>query len=253
MPRFTNDGLGLYYEVHGRGSPVVMLHGGAVTFAANYGLCGWIERFTPRDIQVVGLDARGHGKSDAPRDGSGSGIAVLSRDVIALLDHLGIERVAVVGYSIGSAIALHALHTYPGRFRAGALVATGDGLIGIGPLTFPAILPFLAETLERPEYPDDLPPHAAMYWTFATQMAGDREAVAKMVQGDFTPCTPEEAGSVQAPVLVVSAENDLVLGTGARLAEALPNGRYVEIAGADHFSLAVDEAVQNEVAGFLAP
>jgi len=252
VPHFENDGLSLYYEVHGTGLPVVMLHGGAVTFAGNYGLCGWIERLTARGLQVVGTDARGHGQSAAPRDPSGSGIAVLSGDVIALLDHLEIDRAAVVGYSIGTTIALHLLHTHPDRFRAGALVATGDGIIGIGPMTFPAILPILVETLERPEFPSDLPSHAAMYWTFAEQVAGNRQGVAMMARGDFTPCAPEEAASIDAPVLVVSGENDPVLGTGARLAHAFPKGRYVEIPGADHFSLAIDETVQSEVVDFLS-
>ena len=252
MPNFENDGLSLHYEVHGDGSPVVMLHGGAVSFAGNYGACGWIEPLTARGLQVIGLDARGHGGSDRPADSSGSGIEPISRDVIALLDHLDVERTALVGYSIGSQVALHLLHTHPQRFRAGALVATGDGLIGFPPHTFRLILPLLDEVLNRPEFPADLPPHQAMYWTFATQIAGDREAVAMMLGGDFPPCTPEEAGSIDVPVLVISGENDPVLGTGPRLAAAIPKARYVEIAGADHFSLAIDETVQQEVAGFLA-
>jgi pimeloyl-ACP methyl ester carboxylesterase len=252
MPHFENAGLSLYYEVHGSGSPVVMLHGAAVSFAGNYGACGWIDPMTSRGLQVIGLDARGHGGSDAPPDPSASGTEPLSRDVVALLDHLDIDRAAVVGYSIGSTIALHLLHTHPERLRAGALVATGDGMIGIPPLTFPAILPILVENLQRPEFPTDVPAHQAMYWTFATQVAGNREGVAMMARGEFQPCTRQEAASIDVPVLVISGENDPVLGTGARLAEALPKGRYVEIPGADHFSLAIDETVQKEVAGFLA-
>lgn len=252
MPHFTNDGLSHYYEVHGDGSPVVMLHGAAVTFAGNFGLCGWIDRLTPRGLQLIGIDARGHGKTDAPPDPSASGIEAAARDVIALLNHLAIERAALVGYSIGSAIALHTLHTHPERFRAGALVATGDGLIGRSHFTFPAILPILVETLNRPEFPSDFPAPVAMYWTFAEQMAGDRKAVAVAMQGAFPPCTPEEAATIEVPVLVVSGEKDAVLGTGPRLAQSLAKGRYLEVAGADHFSLAVDETVQNEVAEFLS-
>jgi len=252
MPYFVNDGLSLYYEVHGSGPPVVMLHGAAVSFAGNFGACGWIDRMTGRGLQVVGLDSRGHGSSAKVYDSALYGTDVLSSDVIALLDHLAIERASVVGYSIGSAIALHLLHAHPKRFIAGALVATGDGLIGLSPLTFPAILPRLAETLRRPEFPTDLPPHVAVYWTFATQIAGDREAVAAGAGADYPPCAVAEAESVYVPVLVVSGDGDLVLGTGSRLAATIPRGRYFEIAGADHFSLALDESVQTAVAGFLA-
>ena len=251
MPHFENDGLSLYYEVHGSGSPVVMLHGAAVSFAGNFGLCGWVDPLTSRGLQVIGLDFRGHGNSDAPPDAAASGIDVWARDVVGLLDELGVERAAVVGYSIGSAVALHALHSYPHSFTIGALVATGDGLIGVPPYTFPALLPILVETLRRPEFPADLPPEQAMYWTFASQISGDPSGVAKAAAGDFSPCAPEEAASIDAPVLVVSGENDPVLGTGARLATAIPKSRYWEVAGADHFSLAVDATVQNAVADFL--
>ena len=252
MPHLKNDGLSLYYEVHGDGSPVVMLHGAAVTFAGNFGYCGWIEPMAAKGLQAVGIDFRGHGRSDMPPDPAASGIDVIAGDVVALLDQLQIERAAIIGYSIGSTIALHALHTYPSRFTAGALVATGDGIIGVPPLTFPALLPVLVETLNRPTFPDDLPISQAAYWTFAEQMAGDRTAVAMAMSGDFTPCTPEEAASIEVPVLVVSGDQDVVLGTGEHLADTLPHGRYREIPGADHFSLATDENVQKEVAEFLA-
>lgn len=252
MLRFENDGLSLAYEVHGTGSPVVMLHGAAVSFAGNFGAFGWVERFNARGLQVVGLDARGHGESDKPHYPAAYGTAVLSRDIIALIDHLGYERVSMVGYSVGTTIALHLLHTNPDRFKAAALVATGDGIVGYPPLTFPALLPVLAETLARPEFPADLPPHVAAYWTLAEQIGGDRAAVAAGAKADFPPCSPEEAETIDIPVLVVSGDQDAVLGTGARLAAALPKGRYLEIAGADHFMLALDETVQRAVADFLA-
>ena len=252
MPQFENDGLSIHYEVHGSGKPVVMLHGAAVTFAGNFGYCGWVEPMADRGLQALGMDLRGHGHSATPPDASASGSDVIARDVIRLLDDLGIERAAIVGYSIGSQVALHALHTHPSRFIAGALVATGDGLMGVPPLTFPAMLPGLGEILQRPTFPEDLPPHQAAYWTFAEQMAGDRSAVAIAMAGDFSPCTPADVATIDVPVLVVSGDQDVVLGTGPRLADALPQGRYHEIAGADHFSLATDDTVQREVAEFLA-
>ena len=252
MPHFVNDGLSIHYEVHGSGKPVVMLHGAAVTFAGNFGYCGWIEPMSGRGLQALGMDLRGHGHSATPPDATSSGSDAIAGDVVALLDRLGIGRAAIIGYSIGSQVALHALHTHPNRFTAGALVATGDGLMGVPPLTFPALLPGLAEILRLPEFPDDLPPHQAAYWTFAEQMAGDRESVAVAMSGDFPACTPEEVASIEVPMLVVSGDKDVVLGTGAALAAALPDGRYHEIAGADHFSLATDDAVQREVAAFLA-
>lgn len=252
MSRFESDGFSLHYESHGDGRPVVMLHGAAVSFAGNFGLCGWIERFNSRGLRCIGLDSRGHGETDKPYDSASYGTDVLCRDVIALIDHLGLDRVSVVGYSIGSTIALHLLHAHPDRFHSGALVATGDGLVGYPPRTFPLILPTLAYVLNRPEFPTDLPQHLAIYWTFAEQIGGDRKAIAAGAGGAYPPCSIEEAGEIDVPVLVVSGDQDLVLGTGARLAEALPKSKYIEIAGADHFSLALDETAQTAVGEFLA-
>jgi pimeloyl-ACP methyl ester carboxylesterase len=61
-----------------------------------------------------------------------------------------------------------------------------------------------------------------------------------------------DAQSIEHPILVVSGDNDRVLGRGQRLSGALGSARYLEVAGADHFSLAADEAVQDDVAAFLA-
>ncbi|MGH8760403.1 MAG: alpha/beta fold hydrolase [Burkholderiales bacterium] len=252
MPHFVNDGLSLHYEVHGSGRPVVLLHGGTVSFAGNFAAWGWIERLTAQGLQVIGLDFRGHGRSDKPHDTELYGTAALSRDVIALIDHLGIDRASLVGYSIGSAVALHLLHACPGRFGRSVLVATGDGLIGLPPYTFSAVLPCLVAALRQPEFPKDLPSHVAAYWTFATEVGGDRAAAAAAASASYPPCSIEAAASIEVPVLVVSGERDPVLGRGPRLAQALSQGHYVEIAGADHFMLARDEKVQAAVADFLA-
>jgi pimeloyl-ACP methyl ester carboxylesterase len=252
VPSFANDGLTLAYEVHGSGLPVVMLHGAAVSFAGNYGACGWVDPLIACGLQVIGLDFRGHGGSDRPEDPTLHGTRALTGDVIALLDHLGIEQASIVGYSIGSTITLHLLHTHPERFRAAALVATGDGIIGHPPRSFPEILPPLVEILHRTELSAEVPPEVAFYWNFAESVGGGRAGVAAALSGEYPPCSSEEAATVSIPVLVVSGDQDVVLGTGRRVAEALPQGRYLEIPGADHFLLAVDEDVQRAVAGFLA-
>jgi pimeloyl-ACP methyl ester carboxylesterase len=252
MPLFSNDGVSLAYEVHGSGHPVVMLHGAAVSFAGNFGACGWVEPLTARGLQVIGLDFRGHGGSDKPDDPALHGIDVYTGDVIALLDHLGIERASIVGYSIGSTIALHLLHTHKDRFTSSALVATGDGIIGHPPRSFPEILPPIVEILHRPEIPDDIPPEVAFYYNFAESVGGGRAGVAAALSGAYPPCTPEEVATIEIPVLVVSGDQDIVLGMGPGVAEAIPKSRYVEIAGADHFTLAVNEDVQRSVAEFVA-
>jgi len=252
LSTFANNGLQLHYEVHGKGRPVVLLHGGTVSFEQNFALHGWIERLNKEGLQVIGLDFRGHGKSDKPHDTAAYGTARLAGDVVALLDHLKLARVSLVGYSIGTAVALHLLHTLPKRFDKAALIATGDGLAGFPPHTLDAVTPWLALVIARRDYPKDLPRHLATYWNFVERSGGDRDALRAFASAKYPSLSTDQAAQITAPVLVVSGALDLVLGRGRRLAATLAQGRYLEIAGADHFSLATDAEVQDAVASFIA-
>lgn len=251
MARFVRDGYSLHYEAHGEGRPVVLLHGITVSFTGNFGAWGWIDALGARGFQAIGLDFRGHGGSDKPHDPAAYGTEALAGDVLALLDHLGIERASLVGYSLGSKVALRLLHAAPARIGPSVLVATGDGLIGHPPFDSAHVLPQIAEAVSRPEFPADLPSHAATYWTFATNVGGDRDAAVAAARASYPPCDVADLAGVDVPVLVVSGEHDPVLGRGPLLAQALPKGRYLEIAGADHFQLAAHKAVRAAAAEFL--
>lgn len=251
MPLVSNHSVGVHYEVHGSGQPVVLLHGATVNFKANYGGFGWTKALNEAGFQVIGLDFRGHGASDKPHESSAYGSAMLASDVRAVLDHLGVAQTAIVGYSIGTVVALHLLQTQPARFTRAVLLATGDGLIGLGNHTFARTMPALAPVLDRSEYPKDLPKHLAAYWNFINATGGDRAALRALSLGDYPALTAAEAAAVTVPTLVISGEKDLVLGQGPQLAAALGQGQYQEIAGADHFSIATDPVVKAAVVDFL--
>ena len=252
MPHFANDGFSLSYSVHGTGKPVLLLHGITVSFAGNFAAWGWIERLTSEGLQVVGLDFRGHGQSDKPHDVAAYGTSNLAGDVIALMDHLAIERASIIGFSLGSIVALRLLHNVRHRCDRSVLVATGDGLIGLPPYTFAEVAPKLCDALARPELPADLPSHVSAYWTFATKVGGDRAAALAAASADYPSCSVDDAAQIEEPVLVISGELDPVMGRGPQLARAIPGGSYVEIAGADHFMLARDQTAQTAAAQFLA-
>ena len=253
MPTVQNRGIQIHYEVHASGHPVLLVHGGTVSFKLNYADFGWIEALNDSGLQVIGLDLRGHGQSGKPHDIESYGTSNLASDVIAVLDQLSLTRVSLVTYSIGTAVALHLMKSLPERFDRAALIATGDGLIGHPPHTFANILPSLLEVLNRTEYPKDLPKHVATYWNFVAATGGDWQALRALAQASYPPLAPADALAITIPTLVISGQNDLVLGQGPRLAQALGQGAYVEVPGADHFSLAADPGVKAAVARFMRP
>ena len=252
MPTIQNGGIRLHYEVHGTGHPVLLLHGATVSFALNYVMSGWVGAMNAHGLQVIGLDFRGHGASDKPHEAAAYSTVALASDAMAVLDHLGVAQAAVVGYSMGTPVTLQLLQSAPERFTRAALVATGDGLIGVPPRTFARVLPPLGRVAQSPVYPAELPSSLAAYWNFIEQTRGDRAAFVALSQGQFPAITPAEAGAIRTPTLVVSGELDPVLGTGPQTAHALADGEYLEIPGADHFVLAGDPVVQAAVGRFLS-
>ncbi len=252
MAYCQNKNLSIYYEQHGKGRPVVLIHGSAVNFQYNYTAFGWVDRLNENNLQVIGLDLRGHGKSDKPLSADDYGTANIASDVLAVMDELGLDEVAIIGYSLGSAVALHLIQRLPVRFSKAALVATGDGLLGFPPYTFTTILPVLAEAVSRQEFPEDLPSHVAAYWNLVTESGGSREAISAAARANYPPLSVNLASKIHIPVMIVSGKKDLVLGKGPRLAETLPEGEYLEIQKADHYSLAANSRVINAVAEFIS-
>jgi pimeloyl-ACP methyl ester carboxylesterase len=252
MPYCKNKNHSIYYEQHGSGKPVVLIHGAAVSFQNNYATFGWIEKLNESGLQVIGLDLRGHGKSGKPLDVESYGTENLASDVLAVMDELELNQVSVVGYSLGSVVALHLVQAFPQRFSKAALVATGDGLLGFPPHTFSSLSPLISDVLSRSEYPEDLPLHLAAYWNFVTASGGSKEAISIAASANYPPLSIDLASKIQLPILVVSGENDPVLGQGPRLANTLPKGTYIEIKRADHFNLAVMSEVKDVIADYIS-
>jgi len=127
MPTFHSDGVSISYEDRGDGSAVVLVHGFASSAEHNWGITGWLDLLA-RTHRVIAPDCRGHGKSDKPHAREAYGGTSMEEDVIRLMDHVGIERAALMGYSMGGRISLGLLARHPERFRA--LVLGGFGLSG---------------------------------------------------------------------------------------------------------------------------
>ena len=101
----TFDELELAYLDTGQGAPVILLHGFAADHAANWVTTGVVDSLVGAHLRVIAPDARGHGASAKPHDPGAYAHDAMVRDVQSLLDHLSLDRVDVVGYSMGSIVA----------------------------------------------------------------------------------------------------------------------------------------------------
>jgi pimeloyl-ACP methyl ester carboxylesterase len=122
MPHaLTDDGIKLYYEETGSGTPVIFVH----EFAGDHRSWEGQVRFFARRFRCITYNARGYPPSEVPEDGKRYSQARARDDVIAVLDHLKIERAHVVGLSMGGFATLHVGLRHPQR--ALSLVIAGCG------------------------------------------------------------------------------------------------------------------------------
>jgi pimeloyl-ACP methyl ester carboxylesterase len=112
------NGLSLAYERHGHGIPLVLLHG----YPLDHRIWGEVVPLLQEDLDLILPDVRGFGQSDAPE--TPYTLDDLAEDLAALLTHLGLERVAVGGHSMGGYIALAFARRHPARVSALALIAS---------------------------------------------------------------------------------------------------------------------------------
>jgi pimeloyl-ACP methyl ester carboxylesterase len=115
------NGLQMYYEVHGTGKPLVLLHGGVGAIE----MFGEVLGMLAEGRQVVAADLQAHGRTaDVERPLS---LESMADDVAALIEHLGFERADVMGYSLGGDVALQSAIRHPEVVRKLVLVSTPSG------------------------------------------------------------------------------------------------------------------------------
>jgi pimeloyl-ACP methyl ester carboxylesterase len=105
------NGLHLYYEAHGAGRPMILLHGGL----GSGEMFGPILPTLAEQHRVIAVDLQGHGRTadvDRPIDER-----LMPDDIAALIGHLGLEQPDIVGYSLGGGVAFHTAVKYPEKIR----------------------------------------------------------------------------------------------------------------------------------------
>jgi pimeloyl-ACP methyl ester carboxylesterase len=203
------NGLHLYYETHGSGRPLILLHGGLFSgelfepvlplYAANH--------------QVIVPDLQGHGRTadiDRPLD-----IKLMADDIAALIRHLGLERPDILGYSLGGGVALFTAIKYPDLVGKLVIVSAHARFDALDPAMYAqqaqvgaAALPFLKDT-----------PMYELYQRVAPRPEDfgrllDKIGAGLAVQFDFS----DEVRGLKVPTMIAAADADMA-----------PPSHYVEM------------------------
>ena len=246
MLSFDSDGVGIAYSDEGEGEPILLIHGFASNVAANWGDVGWIGALAAAGRRVIALDNRGHGQSEKLYDPSCYGAPSMAEDARRLLDHLGIARADVMGYSMGARIATFLLLAHPERVRSAILAGVGinlvRGMVGSGPI---------AKALEAPRIEDVSNDTARSFRAFAEKTGSDLKALAACMRGPREKILPEDLARIRIPVLVATGSEDVIAGSGRDLASLIPGAQLLEITGRDHMKAVGDARFRQGVLDFL--
>jgi len=228
------DGLDTFYQVDGRGAPVVLLHGWGVSGQSLEAVAVSLAD----GFRVLRLDLPGFGWSQAPPEAWGT--AAYAAHVAATLDALQIGRAAMVGHSFGGRIAIQLAVTEPARAARLILVASAGvrprrGLrqrlrVGITKLLRGlAALPAIGGVIE-PVRARWVARVGSRDYRAAGRM---RPTLVKVVNEDLTPVLPR----VEAPTLILWGDRDQEVGREAMdvMVSRIPGARFVVFAGAGHF------------------
>jgi len=193
------NGINLYYETHGSGRPLILLHGGL----GSGEMFGPVLPLLAERHQVVAVDLQGHGRTadiDRPID-----VQLMAGDIAALIDHLRLATPDLVGYSLGGGVAVRRLVVASANLRPDAIypeMRAQQGQVSAAAAEFMRDTPMYQLYQRVAPRPEDFP------------RLLDKIGEAMSKDFDFT----EEVRGLQVPTLVVAADADMA-----------PPSHYVEV------------------------
>ena len=247
MPTFDSDGVEIAYIDEGGGDPVLLIHGFASRIVTNWVEPGWVKLLVGAGYRVLAIDNRGHGASQKLHRPEDYGAPVMAEDARRLLDHLGIARADVMGYSMGARIAAFLAIAHPERVRSVVFAGLGinmvRGMAGTGPI---------AHALEADSIDQVTNATARTFRAFAEQTGSDLKALAACIRSSRDPITAEALAALTMPVLVAVGTKDVIGGSAQALADLIPGAQALEITDRDHMKAVGDRVYKDGVLAFLS-
>ncbi len=226
------NGLHMYYELYGEGSPLILLHGGMLTIDLNFAT---LIPALAREHQLIGVEMQGHGRTaDIDRAITP---AALASDVVALLDQLGIDRAHVFGQSMGGAVTLELGVSHPGRVRSLVPASTSvrpDGLHE--DLTDPAKQATSSRMSTQQDFRDfqeayqRLSPHPGHFNDFLMMLSQST--------ADTQGWSDEQLATITAPTLLVLGDRDFTtVEHGALMQQLIPGSQLAVLPDTTHMQV----------------
>ncbi len=246
MQRFISDGIEIAFVDEGEGEPILLIHGFASNLGVNWRATGWIDVLKADGRRVIAFDVRGHGESGKPHDGAAYRMSALSEDARNLLDHLGLERADVMGYSMGARIAAWLALRHPASVRSLIIGGMGLALVeGIGGEEE------IARALEAPDIGEVKDQTGWAYRKFAEATASDLLALAACIRVQRETVAAERLAELRIPVLVAVGERDTIAGSPEGLARLMPDAELCVISRRDHMLATGDRQFKECAIQFL--
>ncbi len=247
MLKFSGDGVDIAYLDEGEGEPILLIHGFASNKTVNWAYPGWVDLLRKDGRRVIALDNRGHGDSSKFYDPADYGAPVMAEDARRLLDHLGLDQVDVMGYSMGARISAFLTLNHPQRVRRAIFGGLGYGMVnGVGDPEP------IARGLEADSLADVPDRTGRAFRAFAEQTKSDRKALAACIRSSRQKITEEDVARIRRPVLVAVGTKDDIAGSPEDLAALIPGARVLDIPGRDHMVAVGDKVFKQGVLDFLA-
>ncbi len=251
------NGLNMYYEIHGTGEPLILLHGGL----GGTEMFGEILPLLSNARRVIAVDLQAHGRTadiDRPLT-----FEAMADDVAALIKYLGIEKADVLGYSLGGCVALRTAIQHPDIVRKLVLVSTvfkRDGW-------YPEIVAGMAQMGAGAAEPMKQTPMYQLYARIAPK-PGDWPVlltkIGELLRKDYD--WSKDVAAIKAPTLLVFGDADAVrtahavqffelLGGGKKDGgwdgSGISNARLAILPGLTHYNIFSSPALASTVTPFL--
>jgi pimeloyl-ACP methyl ester carboxylesterase len=251
------NGINLYYEVHGTGHPLILLHGGL----------GATSMFGPnlpalaKGRQVIAVDLQGHGRTaDIDRPISAE---LMAGDIAALIKHLKLDRPDVMGYSLGGGVAFFTALRYPELVGKLVIVSTNIRRSAFYP-------EMLAQQAQVGPEAAEMMKQTPMYQLYASIAPRPEDwgrllgKIGEAMKGDFD--YSSEVPKIKATTMIVAGDADIfppshaveffgLLGGGKRDGgwdgSGRPNARLAILPGVTHYTMAIAPALAPTVIAFL--